>query len=110
MGSAALPLDVVVLIMAISQPTEISACMRSCRALRQHGAKLLLDDGVALSTPKHAISFLKFMFADAEFRFQHLHVLEVSSFPGDASRALNALYALISHPLLDTPIQGQSNT
>ena len=74
--------------------------MRTCQALRHHGAKPLLDHGVSLATHTHFVSFLEFMLSDEQFRFLHFHTLEIVSSPVRSSKAIEALYGLITHPLL----------
>ena len=98
--SHALPLDILVAIMEASPPPTIATLMRTCQALRHHGAKPLLDHGVSLATHTHFVSFLAFMLADEQFRFLHFHTLKIVSCPVRSSKALQALYGLVTHPLL----------
>ena len=95
-----LPFDILVSILDISCPSTIATCMQTCHALYRHGAKPLLDWGVALALPTDFVSFLKFMRADEKFRFQHLQKLEIIQCPTAHCDAMDALHQLITHPLV----------
>lgn len=99
MADVALPTDLLLMIMEISPRSAISKTMRTCRTLYHSGARLLIANGVSISTSEEAISFLRFMLADVDARFPHLHSLELSR--GNFARAgVHALRGLLNHNYL----------
>ncbi|KAI1786635.1 hypothetical protein LXA43DRAFT_50529 [Ganoderma leucocontextum] len=99
MAIQALPIDILLLIMDVSPLPTIGKMTRTCHALRQSGARSLLEGEVSLTTGSSIISFVQFLYADAATRFPYLCALEIAS--GELPpRAVDALQGLISHPLL----------
>ncbi|PIL32883.1 hypothetical protein GSI_05001 [Ganoderma sinense ZZ0214-1] len=99
MASPALPIDILLLIMEEASLSTVANMTRTCLALRQGGARFLLDRGVSLIAGNSVISFVKFMRADPKNRFQFLRSLEIET--GELlPREVDALLGLVTHPLL----------
>ena len=99
MGSQALPIDVLLLIMVVSPLSAVGTMTRTCHALREAGARSLLHGGVSLTTGRSVVSFVQFMLADALTRSQCLRSLEIAT-GALRPREAEALLELISHPSL----------
>ncbi|KAM5545133.1 hypothetical protein V8D89_001244 [Ganoderma adspersum] len=110
MGSQALPIDVLLLIIAVSPLSAVGTMTRTCHALREVGARFLLDGGVSLIAGRSVVSFVHFMLADALTRFQCLRSLEIVT-GALRPREVDALLELISHPslALDSLILREAN-
>ena len=94
-----LPFDILLIIMEASPRCTTAKMMRTCHALRDAGAKLLFDGGVSLTTERRIISFVQFVRADQDSRFQRLRVLEISA--GELPVwAADDLWWFITHPSL----------
>ncbi|KAI9063934.1 hypothetical protein FKP32DRAFT_1570916 [Trametes sanguinea] len=87
--------------MAVSSPATIAVLMRTNRLLYDSslGPRLLLGDGVCLSTSEQLISFSRFMNASRMSRYCYLQALTISR-GGFSPEALSALTQVLVHPSL----------
>ncbi|KAM5545140.1 hypothetical protein V8D89_001251 [Ganoderma adspersum] len=94
-----LPFEILLLVMEASPRRTIAKMMRTCHALRDDGARILLSGGVSLGTENSILSFVQFLCVDPDSRFQHLRFLEIASGELHMSAADELLW-LITHPSL----------
>ena len=92
-----LPFDVLLIIMALLERSDVMSMSLTCRTLRHGGARFMLQEGAALSTSEQAISFISFMRADSGSRIHHLHSLELTTGIHFSRRGIDALRGLVTH-------------
>ncbi|PIL32882.1 hypothetical protein GSI_05000 [Ganoderma sinense ZZ0214-1] len=85
--------------MEASPQRTVAKMMRTCRALRDNGARIVLGGGASLRTEDHVLSFVQFLRADPTSRIQHLRDLDIGC--GELPRCTaDELLWLITSPLL----------
>ena len=94
-----LPFEILLLVMEASTQRTISKMMRTCQALYEDGARILLSGGVSLRTENSILSFIQFLCVDPASRIPHLRFLDIASGQLHMSAADELLW-LITHPAL----------